>query len=83
IGVSVIKVGSTDLGGGGGATDFGVPAKLALGALVRLSIVLLSRSRLPQVGHLGDNAYYPQGCRGDGWTYAHVTGKGLAEALRG
>ncbi len=47
IGVSLIKVGITDLGGGAGATDFGAPANLALGALVLLSIVLLNRSRLP------------------------------------
>ncbi|MGV8228548.1 hypothetical protein ACV338_30585, partial [Pseudomonas aeruginosa] len=42
-----IKVGITALGGGAGATDFGAPANLALGALVLLSIVLLNRSRLP------------------------------------
>ncbi|ABR85898.1 MULTISPECIES: uracil-xanthine permease family protein [Pseudomonas aeruginosa group] len=47
IGVSLIKVGITDLGGGAGAADFGAPANLALGALVLLSIVLLNRSRLP------------------------------------
>ncbi len=47
IGVSLIKVGITDLGGGAGTSDFGAPANLALGALVLLSIVLLNRSRLP------------------------------------
>jgi gamma-glutamylputrescine oxidase len=44
---------------------------------------LLTLSRLPQVGRLGDNIYYAQGCSGHGVTYTHVAGKVLAEALRG
>jgi gamma-glutamylputrescine oxidase len=44
---------------------------------------LLTLSRLPQVGRLGDNIYYSQGCSGHGVTYTHVAGKIIAEALRG
>jgi gamma-glutamylputrescine oxidase len=44
---------------------------------------LMTLSRLPQVGRLGDNIYYAQGCSGHGVTYTHVAGKVLAEALRG
>ncbi len=44
---------------------------------------LLTLSRLPQVGRLGDNIYYSQGCSGHGVTYTHLAGKLLAEALRG
>jgi len=44
---------------------------------------LLTLSRLPQVGRLGDNIYYSQGCSGHGVTYTHVAGKVIAEALRG
>ncbi|AYC32717.1 FAD-binding oxidoreductase [Pseudomonas cavernae] len=44
---------------------------------------LLTLSRLPQVGRLGHNIYYSQGCSGHGVTYTHVAGKVLAEALRG
>jgi gamma-glutamylputrescine oxidase len=44
---------------------------------------LLTLSRLPQVGRLGENIYYSQGCSGHGVTYTHVAGKLLAEALRG
>ncbi|ABR86408.1 TPA: FAD-binding oxidoreductase [Pseudomonas aeruginosa] len=44
---------------------------------------LLTLSRLPQVGRIGDNIYYSQGCSGHGVTYTHVAGKVLAEALRG
>lgn len=44
---------------------------------------LLTLSRLPQVGRLGDTLYYSQGCSGHGVTYTHVAGKVLAEALRG
>lgn len=44
---------------------------------------LLTLSRLPQVGRLGDNIYYSQGCSGHGVTYTHVAGKVLAEAIRG
>jgi len=44
---------------------------------------LLTLSRLPQVGRIGDNIYYSQGCSGHGVTYTHLAGKVLAEALRG
>jgi len=44
---------------------------------------LLTLSRLPQVGRLGDNIYYSQGCSGHGVTYTHLAGKVLAETLRG
>ncbi len=44
---------------------------------------LMTLSRLPQVGRIGDNIYYSQGCSGHGVTYTHVAGKVLAEALRG
>ena len=44
---------------------------------------LLTLSRLPQVGRLGDNIYYSQGCSGHGVTFTHLAGKVLAEALRG
>ncbi|WP_220095824.1 FAD-binding oxidoreductase, partial [Rhodococcus sp. WS7] len=39
---------------------------------------LLTLSRLPQVGRIGDNIYYSQGCSGHGVTYTHVAGKVLA-----
>ena len=44
---------------------------------------LLTLSRLPQVGRLGDNIYYSQGCSGHGVTFTHVAGRVLAEAIRG
>ena len=44
---------------------------------------LLTLSRLPQVGRIGDNIYYSQGCSGHGVTYTHLAGKVLGEALRG
>ena len=44
---------------------------------------LLTLSRLPQVGRLGSNIYYSQGCSGHGVTYTHVAGKVIAEALSG
>ncbi|QLF94863.1 FAD-binding oxidoreductase [Pseudomonas sp. ABC1] len=44
---------------------------------------LLTLSRLPQVGRIGSNIYYSQGCSGHGVTYTHIAGKVLAEALRG
>lgn len=44
---------------------------------------LLTLSRLPQVGRIGENIYYSQGCSGHGVTYTHLAGKILAEALRG
>jgi hypothetical protein len=43
---------------------------------------LLTLSRLPQVGRIGDNIYYSQGCSGHGVTYTHLAGK-MAESLRG
>ncbi|WDH23609.1 uracil-xanthine permease family protein [Pseudomonas chlororaphis] len=49
IGVSLIKVGITDLGGGFNAADFGAPGNLALGLLVLLTIILLNRSNTPWV----------------------------------
>ncbi|MEN0108459.1 MAG: nucleobase:cation symporter-2 family protein, partial [Pseudomonas sp.] len=49
IGVSLIKVGVTDLGGGFNAPDFGAPGNLGLGALVLLTIVALNRSSRPWV----------------------------------
>ena len=44
---------------------------------------LLTLSRLPQVGRIGDNIYYSQGCSGHGVTYTHLAGKVLADAIRG
>ncbi|WP_447591190.1 NAD(P)/FAD-dependent oxidoreductase [Aquipseudomonas campi] len=44
---------------------------------------LLTLSRLPQVGRMGDNIYYSQGCSGHGVTYTHLAGKVIAETLRG
>jgi gamma-glutamylputrescine oxidase len=44
---------------------------------------LLTLSRLPQVGRIGDNIYYSQGCSGHGITYTHLAGRLLGEALRG
>ncbi|WP_225774428.1 NAD(P)/FAD-dependent oxidoreductase [Pseudomonas sp. Marseille-Q5115] len=44
---------------------------------------LLTLSRLPQVGRIGESIYYSQGCSGHGVTYTHLAGKVLAEALRG
>ena len=49
IGISLIKVGITDLGGGFNATDFGAPGNLALGVFVLLTIILLNRSNTPWV----------------------------------
>ncbi|WP_027470090.1 NAD(P)/FAD-dependent oxidoreductase [Deefgea rivuli] len=43
----------------------------------------LTLSRLPQMGRLGDNIYYSQGCSGHGVTYTHLAGRLLAEAIRG
>ncbi|WP_322980136.1 nucleobase:cation symporter-2 family protein [Pseudomonas sp. C11] len=47
IGISLIKVGITDLGGGAKAEHFGAPANLALGALVLVSIIVLNRLSNP------------------------------------
>ncbi|WP_421684361.1 FAD-binding oxidoreductase [Stutzerimonas urumqiensis] len=44
---------------------------------------LLTLSRLPQMGRIGSNIYYSQGCSGHGVTFTHVAGKSLAEALSG
>lgn len=44
---------------------------------------LLTLSRLPQVGRLGDNIYYSQGCSGHGVTYTHLAGRIIAEAIKG
>ncbi len=44
IGVSLIKVGMTDLAGGFKAPDFGAPGNLALGSLVLVTIIVLNRS---------------------------------------
>ena len=44
---------------------------------------LLTLSRLPQMGRLGSNIFYSQGCSGHGVTFTHVAGKVLAEAIRG
>ena len=44
---------------------------------------LLTLSRLPQVGRIGDNIYYSQGCSGHGVTYTHLAGKVLASAIGG
>ena len=49
IGISLIKVGITDLGGGFNAPDFGAPLNLALGVFVVLTIILLNRSNTPWV----------------------------------
>ncbi|WP_122858686.1 uracil-xanthine permease family protein [Pseudomonas viridiflava] len=47
IGVSLIKVGVTDLGGGFNAPDFGSPLNLALGVFVLVVIIALNRSNTP------------------------------------
>ena len=44
---------------------------------------LLTLSRLPQMGRIGNNIYYSQGCSGHGVTFTHVAGRVLAEVLRG
>ncbi|MFZ1892030.1 MAG: FAD-binding oxidoreductase [Formosimonas sp.] len=46
---------------------------------------LLTLSRLPQVGTLGqhNNIFYSQGCSGHGITYTHLAGKVLSEAITG
>lgn len=49
IGISLIKVGITDLGGGFNAPDFGAPINLALGLFVVLTIIVLNRSNTPWV----------------------------------
>lgn len=42
---------------------------------------LLTLSRLPQLGRLGDNLYYAQGYSGHGICTAHLAGKLIAEAM--
>lgn len=42
---------------------------------------LLTLSRLPQLGRLGDNLYYAQGYSGHGVCTAHLAGKLIAEAM--
>lgn len=44
---------------------------------------LLTLSRLPQMGRIGSNIYYSQGCSGHGVTFTHVAGKALALAIQG
>lgn len=44
---------------------------------------LMTLSRLPQVGRIGDNIYYSQGCSGHGVTYTHLAGRIVCEAIRG
>lgn len=44
---------------------------------------LLTMSRLPQFGRIGDNIYYAQGYSGHGVTTTHLAGKLIAEALSG
>ncbi len=44
---------------------------------------LLTLSRLPQVGRIGHNIYYSQGCSGHGVTYTHLAGQILAETING
>jgi xanthine permease XanP len=45
IGISLIKVGMTDLAGGVKAADFGQPHNLLLGAIVLVTIIALNRSK--------------------------------------
>jgi xanthine permease XanP len=45
IGISLIKVGMTDLAGGFKAADFGQPHNLFLGAIVLVTIIALNRSK--------------------------------------
>ncbi len=49
IGISLIKVGVTDLGGGFNAPDFGAPINLALGIFVLAIIIALNRFRTPWI----------------------------------
>ncbi len=44
---------------------------------------LLTMSRLPQFGRIGDNIYYAQGYSGHGVTTTHLAGRLVAEALKG
>ncbi len=49
IGISLIRVGMTDLAGGVNAPDFGSVANLSLGGFVLITIILLNRSANPWV----------------------------------
>ncbi|RMQ46372.1 Xanthine/uracil permease protein [Pseudomonas cichorii] len=49
IGISLIKVGVTDLGGGFNAADFGAPINLALGVFVLAIIIALNRCSTPWI----------------------------------
>ncbi len=49
IGISLIRVGITDLGGGAKAANFGAPINLALGGMVLVVIIGLNLSRRPWV----------------------------------
>jgi gamma-glutamylputrescine oxidase len=44
---------------------------------------LMTLSRLPQMGRLGDTILYSQGCSGHGVTFTHLAGRLLAETLHG
>lgn len=44
---------------------------------------LLTLSRLPQVGCIGENIYYSQGCSGHGVTYTHLAGQVLSASIQG
>ncbi|MEZ8145538.1 NAD(P)/FAD-dependent oxidoreductase [Enterovibrio norvegicus] len=44
---------------------------------------LMTLSRLPQVGRIGNNIYYSQGCSGHGVTYTHLAGRLMSEVLKG
>lgn len=49
IGISLIRVGMTDLAGGANAADFGSVANLALGGFVLVTIIMLNRSSNPWI----------------------------------
>ncbi len=44
---------------------------------------LMTLSRLPQVGTVGDRIFYSQGCSGHGVTYTHLAGRLLCEKILG
>ncbi|ATF08918.1 NAD(P)/FAD-dependent oxidoreductase [Candidatus Enterovibrio altilux] len=44
---------------------------------------LMTLSRFPQVGRIGNNIYYSQGCSGHGVTYTHLFGRLMSEVLKG
>ena len=44
---------------------------------------LLTLTRLPQLGRIGDNLYYLQGYSGHGVTTTHLAGRLIAEAMAG